>query len=403
MHKKPYSKYNTYGQLRTVVLGSYYPSEYFNFIDIAAVRDPLKIIAQEINEDLNYFESMLQQHGVTVLRPALPTIEEFIGYYEQNQKFLSPPLQVRDYHSVIGDKIYQFDQPSSQITQTINACITQDYNEVIDLTNSNRTVFKQSMILNSNYYNQTTDLWYCHQKYQELAGPDWPTFYDYVQGDRSDIPFIQKELIEFTDALCYETKEVRPLCAPNIFPLDDTIIIDCNEYCNYTKWFAEQTGYTGRITHINTKAGHTDGCFVVLGNNVILGITPLIDYPKYFPGYKIIEVPTQNYMSHINNFKIMKQNRVGGRWWIPGEENNQELINYVEEYLSEWTGHVYETVFDVNVLAINPDTVFVSSYNKFIADQLLANGINSVVIPWRHRFFVDCGLHCITLDLCRDK
>jgi hypothetical protein len=36
----------------------------------------------------------------------------------------------------------------------------------------------------------------------------------------------------------------------------------------------------------------------------------------------------------------------------------------VEQWLSHWTGYVEETVFDVNMLIIDPKNVIVFNYNK---------------------------------------
>jgi hypothetical protein len=139
----------------------------------------------------------------------------------------------------------------------------------------------------------------------------------------------------------------------------------------------------------------------VLGHQLILGIDPLIDYQAAFPGHILIAVPPENYMNLISGYQTMQQT-VQGKWWVPGQEQNQNFTNYVEKYLADWTGHVYESVFDVNVLSIDPDTVCVTGDNPEILKQLCKHGIKPVVIPWRHRFFVDGGLHCITLDLCRE-
>jgi hypothetical protein len=114
----------------------------------------------------------------------------------------------------------------------------------------------------------------------------------------------------------------------------------------------------------------------------------------------VIGVPAESYQNQLDDFLIMKR-RVDGRWWVPGEEHNEDFTNFVELYLRNWTGHVYETVFDVNVLALNPETVCVSNHNPEIFTQLKQRGIDPIVVPWRHRFFVDCGLHCLTLDLHR--
>jgi hypothetical protein len=396
-----YYRNNTYDELRAVVLGNYYTPEYFRFITNASIREPLMRIAEEINQDLEAFERILIQHGSQVLRPKLPTVDQFVEHHALTQQFLMPPVNPQDCHSVIGDTMYKI-TPLDKGNRLVDDCvISYNSDRLIDLSAANREFYLNSMNQARDCYNAQQDIWYCRRKYTELAGPDWPCFEDYVHGARSDHPFVQQELDQFAWDLCYETKEVRWLEGPNIMPSNNHIVVDCNEYCDYAGWIGEHMDIGGRtVSQLTTKAGHTDGCFVILGQQTILGIDPLIDYARHFPGYHVIGVPAESYQSHLDDFLIM-QRRVQGRWWVPGEEHNEEFTNFVEMYLRDWTGHVHETVFDVNVLALNPETVCVSNHNPDIFRQLKQRGIDPVVVPWRHRFFVDSGLHCLTLDLHR--
>ena len=61
-----------------------------------------------------------------------------------------------------------------------------------------------------------------------------------------------------------------------------------------------------------------------------------------------------------------------------------------------------ETVFDVNMLIIDPKNVLVVNYNKALFECLERYGITAHVVPFRHRFFWDGGLHCVTSDLHRE-
>ena len=244
------------------------------------------------------------------------------------------------------------------------------------------------------------NIWYSKRKYQELRGPDWPDFYEYVSGARSPLSHIAKEMSEFADVLVYNSRDFGHLAGPNIFPTDHGVVIDSNEYCDYVAWARQNIGDYNYIS-INTGGGHTDGCFTVLGHRTILGIDPLIDYAGIFPEYTIVPIPEESYITHVNSFNKLKP-LVGGRWWIDGQEDNLAFIEFIEQYCKDWTGFVEETVFDVNVFAVDPDTVCVSGNNPAIENSLHRQGIESVLIPWRHRFFVDGGLHCITLDLYRE-
>jgi hypothetical protein len=63
-----YQKFNTFGKLRSVMLGSYFYPEFFSSIKDATVREPLMRMASEINQDLEAFDSVLRNFGCEVLR-----------------------------------------------------------------------------------------------------------------------------------------------------------------------------------------------------------------------------------------------------------------------------------------------------------------------------------------------
>ena len=392
-----YHKYDTCSQLNTVVLGSFYTADYFNFIEDSQVRAPLQTIATEINEDLDYFSQVLTARGCRVLRPQLPTQETFVTHYKRHQSFMQSSLEPRNYYTVIENMLYQLSASPPELKH----CLNNYNNNIVDLSTNNKEFFNQSIDQSKSCYNSHNNKWYRRAKYTELAGPDWPTFYNYVQGQRSNIQHIAEEMKSFESVLEYETKEVGPLQGPNIFPTALGLVIDCNEYCDYETWFRNYSGYCGPVIRINTAAGHTDGCFVVLGNQTILGIDPLIDYTNFFPDYSVIGVSDQNYMDYINKNKTIKNQT--GLWWVNDINISNQFINFVDTYLQEWTGCAYETIFDVNVLAIDEKTVCTTGTDPAIIKQLNNRGIECITIPWRHRFFVDCGLHCLTLDLDRDS
>ena len=69
-----------------------------------------------------------------------------------------------------------------------------------------------------------------------------------------------------------------------------------------------------------------------------------------------------------------------GKWWVPGEETNDEFTDYVNEWMGHWVGYVEETVFDVNVLVINEQNVVVNNYNKEVFEAFDRHGITPHII-----------------------
>lgn len=152
---------------------------------------------------------------------------------------------------------------------------------------------------------------------------------------------------------------------------------------------------------INTLSidGHNDGCFHTLKPGAILSLLNIQHYQETFPGWDVCYLPDQSWHK-VQGFTKMK-NKVGGKWWVPGEEDNDDLIHFVETWLNDWVGYCEESVFDVNVLMLDDKHVCVSNYNEDAFAFFKKHKIEPIIVPWRHRYFWDGGLHCITLDLYR--
>jgi N-dimethylarginine dimethylaminohydrolase len=152
--------------------------------------------------------------------------------------------------------------------------------------------------------------------------------------------------------------------------------------------------------HIVNTGGHSDGTYCPVCPGLIISLNDVPTYADTFPDWEVLYIPGQSW-HQIQPFLDLKiKNK--GRWWIPGFEHDNDVINVVEQWLKHWTGYVEETVFDVNMLIIDPKNVIVFNYNKQVFDALHRYGITPHVVPFRHRYFWDGGIHCITSDLHRE-
>ena len=79
-----------------------------------------------------------------------------------------------------------------------------------------------------------------------------------------------------------------------------------------------------------------------------------------------------------------------------------QITKFVNTWLDEWLGYVEETVFDVNMLVIDKNNVICNGYNKKVFDAFERYNITPHVVNFRHRYFWDGGLHCITSDISRE-
>lgn len=220
-------------------------------------------------------------------------------------------------------------------------------------------------------------------------GPHYVDFYD--------------EIINSVDGTVFHAREhpeLRGISMPAITRVGTDIYIDSHGVSKsnldaiVSNYFADYT------THIIQIGGHNDGVFCPVSPGLIVSLEDAITYKDTFPGWEVVYLPNQSWDA-IQPFLELKQKN-NGRWWVPGEEHNDDLIEFVDTWLSNWVGYVEETVFDVNMLVIDEKNVICNNYNKTVFDAFSRRGITPHICNFRHRYFWDGGLHCISLDLFRE-
>ena len=153
--------------------------------------------------------------------------------------------------------------------------------------------------------------------------------------------------------------------------------------------------------HEMVTDGHSDCVFTVLKPGVIL--TSFWDagvaYSQDFPDWKLHRVDNPS-LDRFNDFRT--ELHPGFNWWVPGVNNAPKFKRYVDTYLGEWVGEMHESVFDVNCLVVNEETVIFGCHDKHVFGYCEDNGITPILCDIRHRFFFDGSVHCCTLDLVRE-
>lgn len=158
--------------------------------------------------------------------------------------------------------------------------------------------------------------------------------------------------------------------------------------------------FTETRNHVVNTGGHSDGTYCPVCPGLIISLRDIPTYQDTYPGWEVVYLPGQSWDAVQPFLDLKEKNK--GRWWIPGFEHDADVVNTVESWLGHWTGYVEETVFDVNMLIVDPKNVIVFGYNKLVFDALDRFGITPHVVPFRHRYFWDGGIHCITSDLHRE-
>jgi hypothetical protein len=189
-----------------------------------------------------------------------------------------------------------------------------------------------------------------------------------------------------------------PFDAPLATVVGTHIIVDCREHAWLHDYFVESfPDYTVVPVFIG---GHNDAVFSLIKPGVLVSTHHHSNYENTLPGWtvKFIENQSWNAIPTWRQFK--HSNR--GKWWVPDQDNNAEFNTFVNTWLNHWMGFVAETVFDVNMLQINEQTVLVNNYNADMFDFFKQHRIEPIITPFRHRFFWDGGIHCITSDIYRE-
>jgi len=159
----------------------------------------------------------------------------------------------------------------------------------------------------------------------------------------------------------------------------------------------EQEGFK---VHISERGYHSDAVFCIVKPGCIVSLNDIQNYKEEFPSWDVFYLKDQSW-SKLEPFLEMKD-KVGGKWWLKGEEHNNQLIEFVNTWLNDWVGYVEETVFDVNMLSIDENTIICNNYNKEVFEYFKKHKVEPIVYNFRHRYFWDGGVHCITQDLYRE-
>jgi N-dimethylarginine dimethylaminohydrolase len=152
--------------------------------------------------------------------------------------------------------------------------------------------------------------------------------------------------------------------------------------------------------HLLDTQGHTDGTFCPVVPGLILSIMGESTYKDTFPEWEVVPLRAEVYEKAGSWLDFKNKN--AGKWWVPGEELNDDFTNFVEEWMNHWVGYIEESVFDLNLIVVDTKNVIVNGYNKKVFDTFSRYGITPHVCNFRHRFFWDGGLHCITSDIHRE-
>lgn len=362
-----YSVHQHWDPLKVCIVGRSYSPEFYTFIKNSRVRKVMERIAEETEEDYQKLTKLLESFDVEVLRPAL---SDNYQEYMRDNKILPPPMTPRDYSAMIGGTFY-VDGPDAGFE----------------------------------------DNWY------KIRGSDWPLFPPKNKQELDALPdFVKIELERlkiyfprfwWNDILSSIKNKVivnKGINSAMTTRVGRDLYFGTTLGTHITDVDSAKSKYQMMFPdyrcHVINTQGHSDGTFCPVKPGLIVSLYDVPTYRDTFPDWEVVYLPGQSWSAIPQFLKLKNKNR--GKWWVPGEELNDEFTDYVESWLGHWVGYVEETVFDVNMLVIDEKNVICNNYNKAVFDAFDRHGITAHVLNFRHRYFWDGGLHCITSDLHRD-
>jgi hypothetical protein len=333
-----------------------YPPDYYYWIQDRNTRQRFQTLAEETEQDYQALIALLQSRfGIRVLRPQLP---EDLSALKIHDRWVPPPVTPRDYFIMIHDELWVPQQPNSSHAQ-------RAYANQTELTWSEfqrRDLAQHRAKLN------------CYQNITEHVLSQGNTVrhtdLDVVSG--CFVSRIGQDLYFATQS--YDEDQTQLLAKVNqLFPRTRNRIVNAG--------------------------GHGDATYCPVTPGLIISLRDVPTYADTFPGWEVVYLPPSDYADTAEFRASMKHNR--GRWNIPGFESDLNLVHMVEHYFESWVGNASETVFDVNILVIDQKNIVVSSHNDQVEKACARHGIEVHVSPFRHRYFWDAGIHCITNDINR--
>ena len=171
---------------------------------------------------------------------------------------------------------------------------------------------------------------------------------------------------------------------------------------NQTAWIVDNVLDDRYRIHEAVTDGHGDAVFAILKPGVILSSKHDVNlnFERDFPGWEVCRVwdPTIWAAMEVGKFKYESS---PGAWYVQGQTPTDEFTDFVNTYLTQWTGFVAETVFDVNCLVLDEQHVIFSNYNREVFDFCRRHGIEPIIAELRHSYFWDGGVSCCTQDVRR--
>ena len=388
------NSWDEFQPLEELLVGSIYDSSFFDDVKEVRARDALKRIFDETQEDIDNFIETVESHNIKV--------------YQASAKELGYKDSIMEYVNDKGELGYQRNAGEDRSRHDFSLYTTGIKGNLIP--NPPLQPRDDSIIMGNKLL--VTDPWTFATKKMLPKFYEWfgeenidisikEKDYQFTRSDknienyllRSDIPVTEENINKHR-----AENKLGSFCSPNLTRIGTTCLVDTWQVPTVVDDFLniEYPNFNYKEIFIG---GHNDAVFSVIKPGLVIATHGLEPYKDIFKGWDIIWFEDPNW-DKVREWRHLKYKNEG-KWWVPGEENNDEFTYFVESFIPNWTGMVEETIFDVNCLVVDDKHVIVNTDTPHLLDSLKEKNIEPIVCPLRHRFFWDGGWHCLTLDIKR--
>ena len=333
------NSYTSWQPLEEVIVGRAYTPDYFDFIENAQVRNQLQQILAETEEDLTGLQKTIEQFGACVRRPNLPNKDSFVWHQTEGDGAPLPPLTPRDWQITLGNQLLRV-LPMQELDSLCEEYETAQPGSVI---NPHGSHWDPDCILN--------------------------------QASASCIVRVGRD-----------------------------VFFDNSEFLKpeQSRWIVDNVLGSEYRVHEAITDGHGDAVFAILKPGVLLSSKHDVNLnlAADFPRWDVCKIWDSSIWAAMEVGKF-KYEQSPGAWYVQGQTPTAEFSEFVNTYLTKWTGFVAETVFDVNCLVLDESHVIFSAYNREVFDYCRKHQIEPIISELRHSYFWDGGISCCTQDIRR--
>jgi|TARA_B100000035_G_C21028440_1_gene567244 hypothetical protein len=343
------STWTEFQPLKETIVGKAFSPDDFDKVEDQEAKDLLKRICEETNEDIEDLVKILEDAGVKVHRPnnlfAYETYESIQTPWF-NATFPNHPLMPRDVLGVFGNTIVEhFTAQGGRFFENLA------YQDI------SREMYDNGMRWLSMPMPKVTS--------QNSANVKPPYHTD------NQILFHAANIVKCGKDLFHSqsgNKDIKKGKGTEVG----------------LEWLKRELGDEFRWNEVPV-GGHCDGKIALLKPGVLM--TWNKDWvPDRLKNWDIIEADSETDLP--KEFENMRKQRF--------------YKDFIDEYFSHWTGQIEETVFDVNVFSISEEAVICTGTNKDAFRRMEKQGITPIFWKFRHQYFWDGGVHCLTQDLVRE-